>query len=162
MFRRKIKPVSDTSTSLSLLDKEQPSLSIRKVPPTIISSDVSMLGNIKSGGMVDIDAKIEGNVTSQVMFVRENAIIKGDITADIEAHIFGVVYGIVKAPKVCLYAKAHVEGVILHETLSIEDGAYVDAQFKPCDGQLQLTFDKEDMPLNHEEFDILKDYKLLQ
>ncbi len=161
MFRKKHKATSDSSQN-ALLGKEQPSVSVRKVPPTIISSDVSMLGNIMSNGMVDIDGKIEGNITSQVMYVRENALIKGDITADIEAHIFGVVHGIVKAPKVCLYAKAHVEGVILHETLSIEDGAYVDAQFKPCDGQLQLTFDKDDLQPQDEDFNILKDYKLLQ
>lgn len=162
MFRKKRKAISSSQGGdISPVIEEKPALSIRKVPPTIISSDVSMLGNIKSNGMVDIDGKIEGNVSSQVMYIRENALIKGDITADTEAHIFGVVHGIVKAPKVCLYAKAHVEGVILHETLSIEDGAYVDAQFKPCDGQLQLTFDDAQQS-QREEFNILKDYKLLQ
>jgi cytoskeletal protein CcmA (bactofilin family) len=162
MFRKKHKKYNSEKTSDGNQQLAAAPPSLRKIPPTIISSDVSMLGSIKSNGMVDIDGKIEGNVCAQVMYVRENAKIKGDITADSELHIFGVVQGIIKSPKVCLYAKAHVEGVILHETLSIEDGAYVDAQFKPCEGQLQLAFDDSDPIATEEDFNILKDYKLVQ
>lgn len=101
----------------------------RKVLPTVIASDVNILGNIISDGVVDIDGCIEGNVKAHRIIVRKDGVIKGDLHAD-EVQIHGIVKGLVKAKDVHLTETCHVEGSIMHEILSIEDGANVDGQFK--------------------------------
>jgi cytoskeletal protein CcmA (bactofilin family) len=139
----------------------------RKIPPTIISLDVRILGNVVSEGVVDIDGRVEGNVTADTLYIRENSIITGDIVAQTEVHVYGAVHGVIKARTVNIYARAHIEGSIIHKSLSIEDGAYIDAQFKPFDAQPRLTnaeYDYSGQSENgqpDEDYDILKDLKLL-
>lgn len=102
---------------------------LRKSPPTIIAADVNMLGNVISEGSMDIDGRIEGNVRCKSVTIRKNGVIKGDVFADV-LHAYGRIEGLIKARDVHLYASCHVEGVIMHESLTIEDGAFVDGQFK--------------------------------
>lgn len=104
----------------------------RKSAPSIISSDMNILGNVISEGFLDIDGRVEGNVRCITAAIREHGVIRGDVTAD-AVEIYGHVAGIVKAKAVTLYATAKVEGTIMHESLSIEDGAFVDGKFKRMD-----------------------------
>jgi cytoskeletal protein CcmA (bactofilin family) len=139
---------------------------LRKIAPSILSSDVCILGNIISEGVLDIDGRIDGNVKSEIVYIRSNAQIIGDILAGCEVHIFGSVHGVVKSPKICIYQTAHVEGTIIHTNIMIEDGAYVDCQFKPfCvkpllahrsdeNGATKITTDNSD-------YDMLNGLKLL-
>ncbi len=54
-----------------------------------------------------------------------------------------------KAKSVNLSSTCHVEGVIMHESLSIEDGAFVDGKFKRTD----KIFVDEDMESDeHDDF----------
>lgn len=106
--------------------------SARKATPSVISADMNVLGNIISEGFLDINGHIEGNVKCEQAVIRENGKVKGDVIAD-NVQIYGDVEGLVKAKHVSLYASAHVSGVIMHESLSIEDGAFVDGKFKRTD-----------------------------
>ncbi len=116
----------------------------KKHPPTIIAADVNMLGNIISEGVLDIDGKIEGNLKCKCVTIRKNGRIKGDILAE-EVHVFGEVQGLIKAREVHLFASCHVEGVIMHEALTIEDGAFVDGQFKRRDRMRPEDEDADDV-----------------
>jgi cytoskeletal protein CcmA (bactofilin family) len=100
--------------------------------PSVIAADMNVLGNIISEGMLDIDGKIDGNVRCHTLNLRENGRIKGDVIAE-SVHIHGQVEGLVKATHVMLYASARVTGTLMHETLSIEDGAFVDGKLKRTD-----------------------------
>ncbi len=102
------------------------------VAPSVISADLHVLGNIISDGFIDIDGKIEGNVKCRSATVRPNGLVRGDIQADV-IHVYGRIEGQVKARSVSLYASARVQGTIMHESLSIEDGAFVDGKFKRTD-----------------------------
>lgn len=102
---------------------------LKKSPPTIIAADVNMLGNVISEGVMDIDGRIEGNVRCKSVTIRKNGVIRGDVFADV-VHVHGRIEGLIKARDAHLYASCHVEGVIMHESLTIEDGAFVDGQFK--------------------------------
>ena len=110
--------------------------------PSVIAEGMYMLGNIVSDGTLDIDGKIDGNVRGQTITVRPNGAIRGDVVAD-TVHIHGFVEGLIKAKNVMLYVDARVTGVIMHESIKIEDGAFVDAKFKRTD---RLTFDDLDHP----------------
>lgn len=102
------------------------------IVPSVISADMHVLGNIISDGFLDIDGKIEGNVKCRSATVRPNGLVRGDIQADI-IHVYGRVEGQIKSRNVSLYASARVQGTIMHESLSIEDGAFVDGKFKRTD-----------------------------
>lgn len=105
---------------------------VKKSPPSVISADMNILGNIISDGFLDIDGRIEGNVKCHSTTIRTQGSVKGDVIAE-HIHIYGEVQGLVKATTVSLYASARVTGVIMHESLSIEDGAFVDGKFKRTD-----------------------------
>lgn len=105
---------------------------LKKNPPTIIAADVNLLGNIISEGAMDIDGRLEGNIRCKSVTIRKNGVIRGDVFADI-VQVYGRVEGVIKARDVHLFSSCHVEGVIMHEALTIEDGAFVDGQFKRAD-----------------------------
>lgn len=109
-----------------------PSVTSRKIVPSVISADMHILGNIISDGFIDIDGRIDGNVRCASATVRERGKIKGDLTAE-TIQIYGEVEGIIKAKTVTLRTTARVSGMIIHESLSIEDGATVDGKFKRTD-----------------------------
>lgn len=97
--------------------------------PSIISADLNILGNLIGEGHIDIAGKIDGNVRAGTVTVREGGQVRGDITAE-AAHIYGNVHGLIRAKHVALYRAAKVDGIIMHETLSMEDGASLDGQCK--------------------------------
>jgi cytoskeletal protein CcmA (bactofilin family) len=101
----------------------------RKFVPSIIAGDMDILGNLISDGTVDIEGCVQGNVKGQTVFIRKGGRVLGDVQGEV-LHIHGQVKGLVKARDVHLYATCRVEGTIMHELLSIEDGAFVDGKFK--------------------------------
>lgn len=104
----------------------------RGVTPSVIAGDMHVLGNIVSEGVLDIDGKIDGNIRCHTASVRENGRVKGDVIAEV-VHVYGAVEGLVKAKSVILYATAKVTGTVMHESLSIEDGAFIDGKLKRTD-----------------------------
>lgn len=100
--------------------------------PSIITKDMNILGNIVSDGNIDFDGTINGNIRCSTLTIRANATVTGEITAG-TLHVYGKVKGLIRAKHVQFYATCHVDGVIMHETISIEDGAFVDGKFKRTD-----------------------------
>ncbi len=114
-------------------DASAHSSSVKKVSsPTVIASDMNILGNLVTDGTADIDGRVEGNIKGDQIIIRGNGRIKGDITAE-SVHVYGEIKGLIKAKMVHLYATCRVEGIIMHESLAIEDGAFVDGKFKRTD-----------------------------
>lgn len=101
----------------------------KKGIPSIITHGTNILGNILSDVVVDIDGIVDGNVKAEQVTVRANGKIVGDVTAN-AVHIYGEVRGLVRASAVHIYSSARIAGVIVHKTLTVEDGAFVDAKFK--------------------------------
>ena len=100
-----------------------------KAAPSIISVNLHIIGNLKTDGEMQVDGRIEGDVTSNSITVGEKASISGEIVADnIEIH--GAVSGKIRARKIQLAKTAKVIGEIWHEVLSIESGAYIEGQLK--------------------------------
>ncbi|MDX1974581.1 MAG: polymer-forming cytoskeletal protein [Rickettsiales bacterium] len=104
----------------------------RETIPSIMAQDVSVLGNIVSDGVLDFDGTIDGNIRCKALTVRGRASIKGEVIAD-TIHVYGKINGLVRARSVHLYATARIEGIIMHENLTIEDGAFIDGKLKRTD-----------------------------
>ncbi len=97
--------------------------------PSIVSADVVVVGSITSGGDIQIDGTVEGDVRSMSLTIGDKATINGDIYAD-DVVVRGRVMGSIRARRVQLCSTSHVEGNILHEALAVETGAYFEGNCK--------------------------------
>lgn len=97
--------------------------------PSIISTDMKIVGDLTSAGEIQVDGTVEGDIQSKHLLVGEPAHITGEIVADV-VEIYGTIHGQIKATAVTLAKTAHVVGDILHENLSIEKGAFLDGHCK--------------------------------
>ena len=98
-------------------------------PPSIISHDLSIVGDLHSDGEIQIDGKVNGDIRTRILIVGESAKVKGEIVAE-TCHVLGRVDGQIKAKVFKLAETAHVVGDILHEDLSIETGAFLEGHCK--------------------------------
>ena len=98
-------------------------------PPSIISADLKIIGDMNSEGEIQIDGTIDGDIRTKVLLVSKTAMIKGEIVAE-KVYVHGSINGQVKAREVNLAKTAHVVGDVLHVDLSIETGAVLEGHCK--------------------------------
>ena len=114
-------------------NKDQASTPDNKIskpaPPSIISTDVKMTGDLNCEGEIQIEGTIEGDIRTNSLLIGQTAKIKGEVVAD-SVRVHGTVYGQIKARTVILAKSAHVVGDILHEDLAIETGAFLEGHCK--------------------------------
>ena len=94
-----------------------------RTTPSVLSSDLTVVGNIKTQGDIQIEGTVEGDIRAHQLTVGETATIKGEIVGD-DVIVHGRVIGRVRGLKVRLTASARVEGDIIHKTIAIESGAH--------------------------------------
>lgn len=97
--------------------------------PSIISTNLRIVGNLISEGDVQVDGVIEGDVRSRTLTVSEGATVTGQIQAE-TVRIRGNTLGRIIAKNVELGPTAKVVGDIVHTVISIESGAYLEGQCK--------------------------------
>lgn len=100
--------------------------------PSIIASDLKIIGNLICSGSIEIEGEIEGNVTCGHVTIRRTGAIKGDVTAD-AIQVDGEINGLVKGRNITLSETGRITGMIMYEALSVKDGAYIDGQCKSTD-----------------------------
>lgn len=89
---------------------------------SLIHSDTTITGKIRSSGVIRICGRIEGELNAESAEICEGAQIDGAIIAR-ELIIRGHVKGVIHAMRVHLLSTAVVEADIFHRTLSIEEDA---------------------------------------
>lgn len=94
-------------------------------PPSIVSADMHIVGNVSTTGEVQVDGTVDGDIRCKVMIIGPTGSIKGEVDA-ITARIHGSMTGQVRAKSVFLASTARVTGDIAHESLAIEPGAIMD------------------------------------
>jgi len=97
--------------------------------PSIIGSDVEIVGNLTTNGEIQLDGAVEGDVRAASVTMGENGSLNGTLTAD-RVVVRGTVDGSINGRVVELHKTARITGDINHDTLSIEAGARVDGHFK--------------------------------
>ncbi|GHG22302.1 MULTISPECIES: bactofilin family protein [Paracoccus] len=95
----------------------------RRNAPSILSPDLTVVGNIRTEGDIQIEGTVEGDIRAHQLVIGETATIRGEIVGD-EVVVNGRVVGRVRGLKVRLSASARVEGDIIHKTIAIESGAH--------------------------------------
>lgn len=94
-----------------------------RTTPSVLAADLTVTGNIRTQGDIQVEGTIEGDIRAHLLTVGESATIRGEIVAE-EVVVNGRVVGRVRGLKVRLTATARVEGDIIHKTIAIESGAH--------------------------------------
>lgn len=94
-----------------------------KPSPSVLSSDLTIKGNLITSGDVQVEGTVEGDIHAHLLTVGEGATVKGEVVAD-DVVVHGRVVGRLRGLKVRLTASAKVEGDIVHKTIAIESGAH--------------------------------------
>lgn len=115
----------DTATAPKGVGEFMPATTKPKPAPSILSSDLTVTGNLKTSGDIQVEGTVEGDIRAHLLTVGEGATIKGEIVAD-DIVVNGRVVGRVRGLKVRLTSAARVEGDIIHKTIAIESGAHLD------------------------------------
>ncbi len=108
----------------------------RQGGPSLISQDMRITGDLVSDGDIQVDGTIDGNVKTGMLTVGEKAQMRGEIEAD-SVRVCGSVTGQIQARSVEIVKTAKVVADIIHETLSIEAGAFVTGNIKRADAKAQ-------------------------
>ncbi len=112
-----------------------PSAPKGKVSASILSSDLTIVGNLRTTGDIQVEGTVEGDIRAHLLTVGESATIRGEIVAD-DIVVNGRVIGRVRGLKVRLTATARVEGDIIHKTIAIESGAHFEGSVQRQDDPL--------------------------
>ena len=69
---------------------------VKSSPPSIISADLKIVGDLNSNGEIQIDGAVDGDIRTKSLLVGETANIKGEIVAE-TVFISGTVNGLIKS-----------------------------------------------------------------
>ena len=94
-----------------------------KAVTSVLSSDLTVVGNLRTTGDIQVEGTVEGDIRAHLLTVGESATTRGEIVAD-DIVVNGRVIGRVRGLKVRLTSTARVEGDIIHKTIAIESGAH--------------------------------------
>lgn len=97
--------------------------------PTILARDLKIEGSIVSSGLIEIEGNVKGNIKGNSVILREGGVFEGQIMAE-SLSIRGKFNGAIYAKNLDISSKAIITGDIEYESLSVEDGACIDGQFK--------------------------------
>ncbi len=115
-----------------------------KPAPSVLSSDLTILGNVRSSGDIQVEGTVEGDVRAQMLIVGEGATVKGEVLAE-EVVVHGRVIGRLRGLKVRLSASARCEGDIVHKTIAIESGAHFEGSVQRQDDPLGAASGKGEL-----------------
>ena len=104
--------------------------------PSIISGDLTVHGSMSASGDIQIDGKVEGDITSGSITIGEKALVTGDVLAE-DVIVRGKIVGSIRARKVQLCSTCHVEGDIYHQALAVETGAYFEGNCRHSDDPMK-------------------------
>jgi cytoskeletal protein CcmA (bactofilin family) len=102
-----------------------------QIPFSIIASDMTVIGDLETEGVVRVEGRVRGTVRAGTqVLVAAGAVIEGDLHAQ-EAVIAGQVKGAIHArERIELQATALVAGDVLTPRISIIEGARITGEVK--------------------------------
>jgi cytoskeletal protein CcmA (bactofilin family) len=92
-------------------------------------------GNVTSKGEIHLDGQVQGDIRCVSLVLGENSQLEGSAIAE-DVVIRGRLIGSVRALRVRLQSKSHVEGDLLYQSLTIELGAYFEGRSRRSDDPL--------------------------
>lgn len=99
----------------------------KNVVPCIISKGTKIQGDIIDGDVIQIDGKIEGNISCRELIVG----VGGQVVGDVQAHgveLYGDLNGSIKVENLFIAGSAKFVGNSVYKTIAIEPGAVLVGQ----------------------------------
>lgn len=124
MFSRSNKAVNGNAHA----DGARPDVAVKAVP-SIISADLTIDGNLNSGGEIQVDGVVNGDIRCKALIVGVKGSVIGEVVAQ-TVRMHGAVKGMIRAKSVFLASTARMSGDVEHESLAIEPGAYMEGHCK--------------------------------
>jgi cytoskeletal protein CcmA (bactofilin family) len=106
-----------------------------KPAASVLSSDLTITGNVRSSGDIQVEGVVEGDIHAHTLIVGDSATVKGEVIAE-EVVVHGRVAGRLRGLKVRLSSSARCEGDIVHKTIAIESGAHFEGSVQRHDDPL--------------------------
>jgi cytoskeletal protein CcmA (bactofilin family) len=107
----------------------------RSAGPSIITEDVVIEGSLISGGELQIDGTVNGDVRAHAIVIDSQGVVHGEVIAE-EVLVRGRIIGPIRGIHVHVYAGGHVQGDVINETISVDNGAYIDGTIRRSDDPL--------------------------
>jgi cytoskeletal protein CcmA (bactofilin family) len=100
-----------------------------------IGEDLVITGNVASKGEIQLDGQLHGDIHCVSLVLGESSELEGTVIAE-DVVLRGRLIGSVRALRVTLQSKCHVEGDLVHQSLAIESGAFFEGKSRRADGPL--------------------------
>lgn len=110
-------------------DKSSSQTVIRKEPPSIISADLHIVGDIEGDGELHVEGSVDGNIRCEKLTIGESGEVEGKIVTT-SLTLLGKITGTVRARTVSMMETARMIGDVAHEKIEIQAGALVDGVYK--------------------------------
>ena len=121
---------------------------LQKPAPSLICSGLSIRGNLNSGGEVQIDGAVAGDVFGGSIVIGHGGSVRGEVVGE-KVAIYGAVFGTVVARAVWIGSTAYVTGTIAYGNLTTQSGARIVARCK----HIQMTSSASGWPGNSQGAD---------
>lgn len=126
MFNKTNSPSGTPTATKTQTPTSAPRMSSNNAP-SILGRDIVITGDIKTDGDVQIDGRLDGNITAGTVTIGEQGAVNGKIVAQ-NVHIRGKVTGKVESLVVELSETANVQADLIQDQLMIANGAFFDGK----------------------------------
>jgi len=103
-----------------------------------IDEGLTITGNVTSKGELHLNGHVQGDVRCVSLVLGENAQLEGSVVAE-DVRVRGRLIGSVRALRVTLQSKSHVEGNLLHKSLSIEQDTHFEGESRLSEDPLSSS-----------------------
>lgn len=117
--------------------------------PSIISSGLSLKGDINCEGDIQLDGRVEGVIRTKSLTIGATGEVRGEISAE-RVRVLGKVFGPIRAKAIDLGRTAQVVGDIRYETLTVEQEAQVDGHIQRVEEASAAARDQAPLALVHD------------
>jgi cytoskeletal protein CcmA (bactofilin family) len=102
---------------------------------SVIGEALTIAGHVTSKGGIRLCGQVQGDIHCASLVLGEGSRLEGNVIAE-EVVIGGDLIGSIRALRVTLQSRSHVEGDLVHQSLAIEKGAYFEGKSRPSEDPL--------------------------
>ena len=106
-----------------------PAVIAKPSTPSVIAKHSTINGSLNSSGTIEIEGSVYGDINTKTLIIRQSGFFQGKIIAE-DIYIQGKFEGNITVGKISISQTANINGEISYQTISVQDGACIDAVFK--------------------------------
>lgn len=118
--------------------------------PSIISEGTKFKGNIVSNGVIQIDGRVDGDISCDELIIGVKGNVVGTVTAN-NMFLYGVLQGTANVNELFIAKSAKLLGDAAHTTIAVEPGAYIDGRCLRKGGSIKAEQTEADLRSQYKE-----------